>query len=203
MSKGDITKKEIARSFKELMEEKAFERITISDIMGKCGLNRLTFYHHFQDKYALLDWIYYNEIIDAFRNDRNFDQWPQKLCNALTVIKDNEKYYRSTINYRNEEFTRYVLDATTEVFFEVFETITNDEENKEIDEVNKEFIARFFSHGITGMIVDWLQRGMKETPEELSTHLQNLLDDCKFIAISRYLKDKIPGAAKIPDTETD
>ena len=54
MPESVVTKQAIADVFKEIMDKKSFDKITISDITGKCGLNRQTFYYHFQDKYDLL-----------------------------------------------------------------------------------------------------------------------------------------------------
>ncbi|HAB61398.1 MAG TPA: dihydroxyacetone kinase transcriptional activator DhaS, partial [Lachnospiraceae bacterium] len=48
MSESMITKQAIARGFKQLMKEKTFDKITILDITKTCGLNRQTFYYHFQ-----------------------------------------------------------------------------------------------------------------------------------------------------------
>ncbi len=39
----------------ELMSEKSFEAITVSEIAQRATLNRVTFYAHFQDKYDLLE----------------------------------------------------------------------------------------------------------------------------------------------------
>ena len=39
----------------ELMQEKSFEAITVSEIAERATLNRVTFYAHFQDKYELLE----------------------------------------------------------------------------------------------------------------------------------------------------
>ena len=61
MSDSLITKKAIAQCLKNLAAEKSFLKISIGDITAACGLNRQTFYYHFQDKYELLDWIYYEE----------------------------------------------------------------------------------------------------------------------------------------------
>lgn len=54
MSESLITKKAIAQALKNLCRDKAFDKISIADITTACGLNRQTFYYHFQDKYELL-----------------------------------------------------------------------------------------------------------------------------------------------------
>jgi AcrR family transcriptional regulator len=38
-----------------LMGEKSFEAITVQDVAERAGVNRVTFYAHFPDKYALLE----------------------------------------------------------------------------------------------------------------------------------------------------
>lgn len=45
----------LKQAFTELMTEKSFEAITIQDIADRATVNRVTFYAHFQDKYALLE----------------------------------------------------------------------------------------------------------------------------------------------------
>ena len=83
LPKGKMTKIEIAHAFKKLMEVKSFESITVNDITEACDLNRLTFYYHFEDKYALLNWIYYNEIILEFRNSFSEKSWNANLMETL------------------------------------------------------------------------------------------------------------------------
>ena len=47
----------LAASFKELLCKAPMEKITIKDITDKAGVIRPTFYNHFADKYALLEYI--------------------------------------------------------------------------------------------------------------------------------------------------
>lgn len=49
------TRQLLKQAFTELMTEKSFEAITIQDIADRATVNRVTFYAHFQDKYALLE----------------------------------------------------------------------------------------------------------------------------------------------------
>ena len=48
------TRQLLQQAFSELMMEKSFQDITVQDIAGRATVNRVTFYAHFQDKYALL-----------------------------------------------------------------------------------------------------------------------------------------------------
>ncbi|HET9905384.1 MAG TPA: TetR family transcriptional regulator, partial [Anaerolineales bacterium] len=50
------TRNLILKSFGELLAEKNFENISVQDVTDKAEINRATFYKHFVDKYALLDY---------------------------------------------------------------------------------------------------------------------------------------------------
>ena len=87
MSDSLITKKAIAAALKQVCREKPFDKISIADITAVCGLNRQTFYYHFQDKYELLSWIYYNENFSKITEDITFDNWDQKFLEMLRIME--------------------------------------------------------------------------------------------------------------------
>ena len=55
---ASTTKKELAAALKQLMEQKPLEKISIREITSLCGLRRETFYYHFADIYALIQWMF-------------------------------------------------------------------------------------------------------------------------------------------------
>ena len=57
------TKKLLSESLKKAMRNKAFSKITVSEIINDCGVNRKTFYYHFEDIYALLKWRNIDRVI--------------------------------------------------------------------------------------------------------------------------------------------
>ena len=94
------TKKLLSSSLKKLMEHKKLSKITVSEIIADCGVNRKTFYYHFEDKYELLNWIYYTEgfarLVDGITLE-NWDSgqrlpapWAEKLIiEKLESLKNN------------------------------------------------------------------------------------------------------------------
>jgi len=48
------TRKLIEDAFLDVMNEKGFEDLSVQDVADRAGINRVTFYSHFVDRYALL-----------------------------------------------------------------------------------------------------------------------------------------------------
>ena len=63
-----------------------------------------------------------------------------------------------------------------------------EEETQEISikESDKEFIARFYSYCIVGLLIDWIKDDMKESPELLSDKMSEIMDGCIHRALKRF-----------------
>lgn len=48
------TRKLIEDAFRGVLQEKGFEDLSVQDVADRAGINRVTFYSHFVDRYALL-----------------------------------------------------------------------------------------------------------------------------------------------------
>ena len=187
MSESLITKKALCTGFKELIKKKPFEKITIADITEICGLNRQTFYYHFQDKYELLNWIYYNEAISIITNDLTLETWDTKVFEMLSAMKNESNFYQNTLrDTTNNEFHNYLYCVTKELFCSIIEQLEN---GRGISDNDKVFVAEFLSFGVVGMIVAWAKNGMKQTPEDITTHLKAIINDSKMFAVNRYFQD--------------
>ena len=62
------TKQALSETFKTLLEVRTIDKITVKDIVSKCGVNRQTFYYHFRDIYELMEWTLENDIREYYIN---------------------------------------------------------------------------------------------------------------------------------------
>jgi len=69
---SEITKQALAQSLKSLMNTTPLAKITVNDIVKECKVNRRTFYYHFQDIYALLEWIFKNEVANVMEENKTY-----------------------------------------------------------------------------------------------------------------------------------
>ena len=87
-------KRALADALKSLMQKKALSQITINDIVSECGVNRKTFYYHFEDIYALLKWMLEQDAIEVVRN---YDLLMQPE-DAVAFVIDYVKASRHLLN---------------------------------------------------------------------------------------------------------
>ncbi len=169
MADSNITKKALAEGMKKLMSEKKFTKISISNICELCGMNRKTFYYHFQDKYELVNWIFDIEFISVARNSNYENSW--ELFNALfKYFDDNREFYRKALsvsdyNSFREHFHEILSDAFSKRMDELFA-------NENIGEKKRSFCIHILSDSIIAATERWLTGKEKLTSEEFCEYLQ-------------------------------
>lgn len=84
------TRKLIVESFKDLLHEKTFESLRVSDITNKAKINRATFYNHFMDKYQLLDILTEETLLTHIRENLSGDEAysPDLLQNIYLLLTE-------------------------------------------------------------------------------------------------------------------
>ena len=125
MSDSLITKKAIAASIKELMKKRPLQKISVADIVEHCGINRQTFYYHFKDKYDLVDWIYYNEVVSAVTQHRSFEEWNNVVLDVLKTMKNEQYFYTNALSVTGQNaFQDYFFNVTKDLIAEMLDTVS-------------------------------------------------------------------------------
>src|SRR5688572_10416790 len=84
------TRKLILGAFEQLLTEEGFESISVQDVTARAEINRATFYAHFPDKYALLDYsighMFRQEIEKRTLNACHYT--PENFQNLILAVCD-------------------------------------------------------------------------------------------------------------------
>lgn len=180
LSCSEQTKLKIAQSLKELMLTNAFNKITVSDITNNCGIHRQTFYYHFQDRYELLDWLLYNEIVKPLISEFNVDTMYDRFYNTFETMYSNKKFYHNALKINPSDLSKYISKVATEEFTKVMKEI-GARNGIDVDESESIVIAEFFGYGMSGVVFNWADRGMKEPPAEMTRRIEKLVAACKVV----------------------
>ncbi|MCY1713135.1 dihydroxyacetone kinase transcriptional activator DhaS [Caproiciproducens galactitolivorans] len=186
MSDSLITKNAIAASIKELMRKKPLQKISVADIMENSKINRQTFYYHFKDKYDLVDWIYYNEVVSAVTQHRTFKELDEVVFDVLNAMKKEQYFYTNAFSVTGQNaFQDYFFSVTKVLLEEIIDVLSQGQ----IENEDKDFIADFYAFGLVGIVIQWARRGMKQPPEQIVQRLTHFINDSKYNAAVRYLKE--------------
>ena len=190
MSDSLITKKALASALKQLMEKKSFEKITVSDIAAECGLNRQTFYYHFQDKYDLVNWVFYNDVVARVLHNDPYASWSDVMLDVLGIMRQSKTFYIKTFNTSGQNtFQDYFFSVTKDLLLEIIEeTSAGTKGRMDLDEEDKNYLAEFCAYGLVGMTMQWARKGMKEPPQEIVGRLSRFIDGGGTTALSEVFR---------------
>ena len=154
MADSQITKKALGDGLKELVRKKGFDKVSVGDITGACGMGRQSFYYHFQDKFELLEWVYYQDAFAPLCEGITLQNWPMKLRAMLDRMYDERKFYVAAIKAQPGHFSESLSRILEALFLQVTERL--DEEN-DVGEERRKFGASFYALGCCAVVVRWAQ----------------------------------------------
>ena len=157
----------LADSFKELVEKKPIEKITIREITDLAGVIRPTFYNHFQDKYELLEWIIVTEIFKPMEPLIDRGQLTQAVEGALLTMQKEQTFYERAMRLSGQNSFREIM--TDHVARLVLDRLSEESLREKVyyDWLTPRRIAYFFAGQIVYAVMEWLEDGMSVSPHEL------------------------------------
>ena len=161
---ANFTREAIKKTFIRLLEERQFRDITVKNIVEECGINRNSFYYHFQDLPSLLEEIIREES-DAVIAKYSSVNSIVECFDAIEEFASNRKkaimhIYRSV---SRDVFERYLM-KTAEYFISKYTDALAAEGNidQSLIDSNKSIIVRYYKCLFFGVIIEWLESGMDE-----------------------------------------
>lgn len=170
---SDITKQALAKSLKDLMNTTPLAKITINNIVKVCNVNRRTFYYHFQDIYALLEWIYKNEVGNIMEENVTYKTWQEGFLRIFYYLSENRKMVLNTYNsIGRDQLETHLYSAVYNLVLNVVDEITV---GTEVPEKGKEFVVNFYKVALVGLLLEWIRKNMIEDPEQIIDNLNKII----------------------------
>ena len=171
------SRKMIRQAFFELLKEKSFEKITVTDVVKKADVNRSTFYAHYPDVMGVVEEIQ-QEIIEytqSFMENVDIKDYYENpkpyLKNIVKLVEENNELYRllmtSAMATKQFEELKYILIDRT------LETLEVPEGFK--DKFEFEFSVRFFMGGVVDVYTQWLYGVIDCSLDELTEQLTHMI----------------------------
>ena len=155
-----LTDKAIKAAFMKLLEEQPFEKITVKDIVEDCGINRNSFYYHYRDIPDLLEKIVAEITSAAIERYPSINSLGECLSASMSFVLENRRAVFHIYNSVSRDmFEKALMKLCGYVVGRYVDTAF---EKKNVSDRDKALFVRCLKCELFGLIIDWLNEGMKD-----------------------------------------
>lgn len=159
-----MTKKALAASLKKLMEERALDKISIREITEDCGVNRKTFYYHFENIYDLVNWLFEEEAIESMKQYNFVTDYEEAVRFTMNYIEENEHVVNSALDVLGrDELKKFFYNN----FVGNMRSIVDDlSEGMTIPQDYIDFLINFYAESFASLLIDWVRNREQRDKEK-------------------------------------
>ena len=162
MSNNMITKDALGKALKVLLEKKPLSKISVKDITEYCNISRNTFYYHFKDKYELINWIFYTDMLENVNSFNDPSKLTNSFVNVCKCLYANRKFYLACFQYIGQNsLYEYLIDFYYELW-RINIDVRYTESGFKLTETELHLMAKMKAHSLVGIISDWVKDGMHD-----------------------------------------
>ncbi len=175
---ANFTKREIKKTFAELLNQKPLSKISVKDIVDRCGVSRNTFYYYFEDIPTLLNSIVADQADELIKNHSTFDSLEDCVDVIFKYALENKKAVLHVYQSLGREiYDDFLVKACGYAVTEHIKILTSD---LNISDDQRNAVIKFTKCTLIGACIDWISEGMKDDYTEdfhrLSRMCRELLD---------------------------
>ena len=144
----------------QLLNERPVNKIAIKDIVEVCGINRNTFYYHFQDLPSLIEAIAKEEVDFVINKYARVESYEQCLNIVVEFILKNRRATLHLYNSANRDiYGQYLMNICQYVVETYFNTAFAD---RKLSAWDRSVIITSYKCHCYGLFIDWLNSGLKD-----------------------------------------
>ena len=150
----------IMESVLRLLEERELNKITVKDIVDECGINRNTFYYHFEDISSLIEAIIIREVDHVMTQYRDIASMEECIEMAMRLVSDHKHAIYHIYHSSNRDFLeRRLMEICKYAATQFVEKTAGDQLIRPED---RDLIVQSYQCELFGWVIDWLNSGMPE-----------------------------------------
>jgi len=178
----------------ELIAEKAYDDITIQEILDRANVGRSTFYTHFENKDQLLRSMLtlLNERFEegirqlSAGQGRFEDNSANMPFNVLRFVQQHHRLFRAMLGTQDQRARNPLYDY---LFASAREHFRSMAQRIQRDPLRTELAANFYASAFIGALVWWLENDMAYSPEVFGQMLNQLI----LPGLESFLGIETPG----------
>ncbi|MCQ0050948.1 TetR/AcrR family transcriptional regulator C-terminal domain-containing protein [Pediococcus acidilactici] len=183
-------RKKMFQALKKLVSNEPFDDVTVKDIVKCAGLNRQTFYYHFQDKYDCLQYCL-DKI--ALENNQSIDytKWQECYLRIFRYLDLNRNFIQNIVDSSAYSlFADFVLESIDLMLRSVIISFKGRDARACANFDGQPW--KLFEYGLQGIVINWFRDGLRENPELLVNDLLNIdLNHLKMLLGIENLNEEV------------
>lgn len=163
-----LTKRLLKDGLLRLLSIKSLDKISVSELCAEAGINRATFYHHYQIPHDVLIDLEKDIIHDL----EALSQTPASLqdariCleNICSYLKDHADLLKILIRSHTDADLARIFRELNKELWKLYREMNSPLQKP--DKTNLTLASTFLSCGSYGMICLWLTEDIDKTPQEI------------------------------------
>ena len=144
---AERTKLWIAETMKKLLISKSIDKIRVTEICRAAEIERPTFYYHFQDKYDLVAWIFFQnvEVTDVLS--------VESAAKSMNRMREDMLFYRRAFEDSSQNaLWQYML----EYFVDRYTRLAEERSGSPTLDTQTRYSIRLYCYGAIGMTREWI-----------------------------------------------
>lgn len=151
----------ITTAFFDIIKDKEFEKITISEIIKKAGVSRMGFYRNFNSKENVIeDYVLncFKSTVDKIKEKRKLSFETQNII--LTTLLNFQKYANQIKLLLDRKLEHLLYNCYIKAFYSLYD--------RKIVSRFRDYSIHMFIAEIFYLEMTWIKNGMVEEPEKLA-----------------------------------
>lgn len=182
----------LIESFKKLMTEYPFEKITVTLISEKAGILRPVFYSYFRDKYELVDYMFYNDITKELKVLLSHGMVIEAIKLLFTHVANERSMYRKLFDTEGQNnFQTIVMDQLS-ALFDVYVNAFDSHSLPDNPLITPSSICRYYAMGLTISIKNFLASPANATIDQCVNAYYYIVTHSIFDFLSKETTDEFP-----------
>lgn len=158
-----MTKELIVQTVFELLNERPFSKITVKDIVERCGINRNTFYYHFRDITDVMEFAFKREMNRVMETRLEAEDILEGLIQIMDLLRENKRAILHIYRSMDRTVMQHELDAMCEYIVTNYGLrAMNYIDIRQLSEEDQRLMKNFQKCILEGVLLDWLEHGMNE-----------------------------------------
>ena len=170
------TEKMFAEALKTLMKQMPLEKISIQKLADACGVNRKTFYYHFDSMDELLRWTLERDAIEAFRDIEQCSD-PVELLDFIIEYSDtNRKMLRSAFRETDIGLKQLEMHGGFHRVVRLFVEEAEQKAGVRLPEGYRDYLMEFYIGALAHSFYQYIYERIPETRQAMVEYTRTVLE---------------------------